>query len=121
MELKHGALEAAARAKPGKLGGPATVTTPRHRGRRRGLKWPRELVRRRGSGGHVEGEVVGGGDLGERVGRRGDVVPKNLIRLGGVGVGLDGEAEGAEGVVQETLALLHCDARFLGRRGNRRG
>ncbi|RRT61651.1 hypothetical protein B296_00032378 [Ensete ventricosum] len=98
MKLKHGALEAAAGAKPGKLGGPAIVTASRHRGWRRGLKWPGELVRGRGSDGHVEGEVVGGGDLGESVGRRGDVVPKNLIRLGGVkvGVGLDGEAERAE-------------------------
>lgn len=104
MELKHRALETTAGAEPGHLQSPVAL-----RGAATGRPlWRRELLPALSVGGDVEGEVVGGGEIGQGVRRRGDLVAEDGVGFGGIGsgVGVVGE-KGNEGFVEEARAPFH--------------
>ena len=115
MKLKHGALETAPDAEPGHLRGLVRLRGAGSRGRLRGL-FPAGIV-----GGDVKREVVGDGNVGEGVRRRGDLVAEDGVGFGGIAneVRVGGEAGGVEGFVETARALFHPVFLYRGARGRK--
>lgn len=115
VKLKHGALETAPGAEPGHLQGLVPLRGAESGGRRWGL-FPAGVV-----GGYVEREVVGDGNVGEGVRRRGYLVAEDSVGLGGIGGGVraGGEEGGVEGFVEEARALFHPLFLYRGARGRK--